>query len=62
MQATIMCTSIHGVTINSNTCFMHSFIEEDGELKILRSKEFSNPEEYSDFYGAMAAAEKAAVS
>lgn len=62
MQATTMCPTIYGTKINNDSFLIFSFVEEDGELKILRSKEFSDPQEYSTFYGDIAAAEKPAAA
>ena len=60
-QATTICETAFG-PINNDNLTIHSFIEEDGELKILRSKEFSDSTQYNSFYSAKAAAEKAATS
>jgi hypothetical protein len=47
-QSTVAC-SAHGTTFSSNGACILSFVEEDGELKILQAKEFTDPQKYSAF-------------
>ena len=60
-QTTTICETAFG-PINNDNLTVQSFVEEDGELKILRSKEFSDSMQYNSFYSAKAAAEKTATS
>ena len=46
---------------NDSLCII-TLVEEDGELKILQTKEFSDPQKYRDYHSAKAAVEKAAAS
>jgi hypothetical protein len=60
-QGTAVC-SAYGTTFDVESACIISFIEEDGELKVLRAKEFSNPQPHSSFRNAKAAAEGAPAS
>ena len=57
-----MGATIYGTTITSDSVCILSLVEEDGELKVLRSKEFSDPQQYRDYHSAKAAAEGAGAS
>ena len=53
-----------GATIQYDTVFIISLVEEDGELKILNVKDFPDPQRHSAFIAAAtkAAAESGSVS
>jgi hypothetical protein len=54
-QTTAAC-SAYGTPFSTDSAFIISFVEEDGELKIIQVKQFSDPKEYDNFKGAQAAA------
>jgi hypothetical protein len=49
-QSTTIVTTAEGATFEYDTLCIHSFVEEDGELKLLRSKDFSDPEKRNAFH------------
>ena len=55
-----MCETAFG-TVSNDSITILSFVEEDGELKVLRSKEFTDPQQYNTFYDAKAAVERVAA-
>lgn len=57
MQITAACSIVRGAMINSDSICTISFVEGDGELKILQCKEFSDPQKFRDFHSAMDAVE-----
>jgi len=48
-QATEWCTTVHGLTLTYEAIYTLSFVEEDGELKVSRCKEFIDSKEYGAF-------------
>lgn len=44
MQHSFVFTTIDGSTIDYDCVLILSFVEEDGELKVLEGKDFSDPE------------------
>ena len=42
-QATTLSSTVSGTTFNYDTVLTYTFVEEDGELKILHCKNFANP-------------------
>jgi hypothetical protein len=51
MQSRITC-SAYGTTFSADSARILSLIEEDGELKILQIKQFSDPNQHNAFYAA----------
>jgi hypothetical protein len=50
-QSRVTC-SAHGTTYSTDSARILSFVEEDGELKILQVKLFSDPQVHSAFFAA----------
>ena len=46
-QASAIFTTIDGTTIDYDSLVIISFIEEDGQLKLLEMKDFSDPQKRS---------------
>ena len=61
MQATSVCT-LYGTTLTSDSVAIISLVEEDGELKLLQCKEFSDPQRYNTMKSILAAAKGAPAS
>jgi hypothetical protein len=61
MQFTINCPT-HGAMFNFSGAWILSLAEEDGELKILQVKEFTDPQDHIAFDSAHAAAKGAPAS
>ena len=61
-QVTTVCTIINGTTIKNDSLCILSLVEEGGELKVSRVKEFTDPQTYRDHHSSQAAIEKAAAS
>jgi hypothetical protein len=55
MQATVACY-IGDTKIDFEDLCIFSFTEEDGELKILETKNFADPQKISSLYAAVAQA------
>ena len=51
------CETAFG-TVSNDSITILSFVEEDGELKVRRSKEFTDPQQYNTFYDAKASVER----
>ena len=49
-----MFTTIGGVTLDCDSVFIISFVEEDGELKLLEIKDFSDNEKRKAFHDEIA--------
>jgi hypothetical protein len=47
-----VATTISGATLNYDTTFSYGFVEEDGELKVLYCKDFSNTQQRRAFIAA----------
>jgi hypothetical protein len=62
-QGTRVISAAFGGTFAYDTITILTLVEEDGELKVLQCKDFSDPEKRMAFYAGMAnaAAEKAAA-
>ena len=60
-QSTATC-SVHGTTFTSDTACILSLVEEDGELKILQAKTFSDPQQHTAIDSLIAVAKGAAVA
>jgi len=54
MQITFPITLIDGTTYDYDTLAILSLVEEDGEIKIVNSKEFSDPHKRGAFYAGIA--------
>lgn len=50
MQLTFLFTTADGTTIDYDSVFILSFVDEDGELKVIGAKIFSDPEKRTRFY------------
>ena len=46
-QITAVFSTVFGATLNYDTVVIYTFVEEDGELKILNCKDFSDPRQRS---------------
>ena len=44
-QITCVFSTVFGATLDYDTLLTYTFVEEDGELKILRCKDFGNPQQ-----------------
>jgi hypothetical protein len=44
-QATLVFSTVFGATLNYDAVFIHTCVEEDGELKILHTMDAGNPEQ-----------------
>ena len=53
MQFTALGTPIGGPTLEYDTVSIFTLVEEDGELKVLGYKEFSDPEKRGNFHKAL---------
>jgi len=53
-QSTDICPTIHGVTLTYEAIYTLSFVEEDGELKVSRCREFIDSQEYGAFTARIA--------
>lgn len=49
-QWTAVCTPIDGTTFEYDSVAIITFVEEDGEPKILEFKDFPDPEQRINFY------------
>ena len=49
-QFTAICTHPDGTTLEYDSLSIITLIEEDGELKLLELKDFSDPEKRSNFH------------
>lgn len=56
MQATDICSTVYGITLTYEAIYTLSFVEEDGELKVSRCKEFIDSQEYGAFTARVAKA------
>ena len=56
-----MCT-LYGTTITADSVVIGSLVEEDGELKLLQCKEFSDPQRYNRLKSILAAGKGASAS
>ena len=45
MEATTLCRTVEGTTLDYDTLAIFTLVEEDGELKVLGVKDFANPEQ-----------------
>ena len=50
IQYTAFCTPPDGATFEYDSVAIITVVEEDGELKILEFKDFTDPEKRSNFY------------
>ena len=41
MEATTLCRTVEGMTLDYDTLVIFTLIKEDGELKVLRVKDFA---------------------
>ena len=55
-QATDICSTVYGITNVYETIYTLSFVEEDGELKLSRCKEFIDTKGYAVFTAEIAKA------
>jgi hypothetical protein len=53
-QATGVFSFVDGTSCDYDTLIIISLVEEDGEIKILDIKDFSDPQKRSGFYAAAA--------
>ena len=53
-QSSVTFTTVGGTTVDYNSLAVASFVEEDGQLKILEVKEFCDPQERNAFHAATA--------
>ena len=49
-QLAFFFTTIDGITVNYDSIFIFSFIDEEGEVMILNTKVFSDPEQRELFH------------
>ena len=63
-QATAVASMIDGTTHEYDSVSIFTLVEEDGETKVLESKDFADPHKRSAFYAGIskAAAQVAAAS
>ena len=63
MQVTCVFLTVFGATLNYDMHIIYNFVEEDGEIKILRCKDFSDPKQRDAIFAATvkAAAERVAT-
>lgn len=50
MQHSILVTTVGGVTLNYDAAAIFTFIDEDGKLKILECKVFTDPQQRGALY------------
>jgi hypothetical protein len=62
MQFTITCPASDSTPFNCDNAWILSLAEEDGELKILQVKQFSDPQEHITLDSARVAAKGVTVS
>lgn len=43
MQLTFFFTTVDGTTVDYDSVFVCSFVDEDGELKLVEAKDFADP-------------------
>jgi hypothetical protein len=53
-QGTARCTLIDGTTQDYDSVLILSLVEEDGDIKILELKDFTDPQKRSAFYAGIA--------
>ena len=58
MQITAVFTTVFGATLNYDTILIYTFVEEDGEFKVLHYKHFGDSQQRSALEALKAAAEK----
>lgn len=56
MQFSILFTTVDGTTLDYDSLMISSFVEEDGETKVIEAKDFSDPEKRGAFYAEVAKA------
>lgn len=56
MQASAVCTTIHGTTVTYHSVVIFTLVEEDGELKILNCKDFADAQKRDAFVAGTAKA------
>ena len=49
-QLTALFTTFDGTTVDYDTVFILTFVDEDGELKVIEAKDFSDPEKRGAFH------------
>ena len=50
MQITFICTTVDDTTLEYDSVIINTLVEEDGELKILENKDFSDPEKRENLH------------
>lgn len=50
MQITFICTTVDDTTLEYDSVIINTLVEEDGELKILENKDFSDPEKRGNLH------------
>lgn len=55
-QFTITFTTNDGTAVDHDSLMILSFVDEDGELKIIEAKDFSDPGKRGTFHGEIAKA------
>ena len=56
MQFSILVTTVDGTTLDYDSVMINTFVEEDGELKLAETKDFSDPEKRGAFHVEVAKA------
>lgn len=49
-QVTFLFTTTEGTTIDYDSLIIFTFVDEDGEVKVLEAKDFSDPEKRKAFH------------
>jgi hypothetical protein len=55
-QLTVVISLVDGTTYDYETVVIISLVEEDGEIKLIGVKDFSDPQKRSGFYAGIAKA------
>lgn len=55
-QLTAVCTTVDGTTHDYDSLSIFSLVEEDGEIKVLESKDFCDPQKRTTFFAGVAKA------